>query len=119
VKGGVDWPEAFTNWADMEKWFLAFNRFLNKDSPILILMGVDNCRRENLDDLIPLDLRDEVCWIRLDVPLENLFGQRPSFALVRNKDTRNIKRIVFLSWHPHLCFPSSIRRQKCTERTTT
>jgi hypothetical protein len=55
-------------------------------------MGEENCRREKLGDLVPLDLHDEVCWIRLDVPLKKLFNQVPSFALVRNKATPPLRR---------------------------
>ncbi|KAH8902447.1 hypothetical protein BR93DRAFT_237858 [Coniochaeta sp. PMI_546] len=101
----VDWSRAFPNWAEMAERFLSFNRFLNEDSPILILMGNENCRRDNLGDLVRLGQDDEICWIRFAVAAK-LFGDGASFALVRNKTTRAIKRVVFLSWHPNRFFHS-------------
>jgi hypothetical protein len=38
----------FANWSDMEATFLELNRWVNKDSRILIMMGATNCSRRRL-----------------------------------------------------------------------
>lgn len=53
----------------MASRFLSFNRFLNKDSPVLVLIGQKNCDRTKLGDLLSLGPDDEVCWLNLAVEL--------------------------------------------------
>lgn len=59
----------------MAEKLLSFNRFLNHNSPVLILMGKENCRRNNTNELIPLGQHDEICWIRLGGVDVNLFKE--------------------------------------------
>jgi hypothetical protein len=70
----------------MEATFLEFNRWLNKDSRILIMMGATNCSRRRLHQLIPMADDDEVCQIELDVPFE-LFSEPPRFFIASSVTT--------------------------------
>ncbi|KAB5585062.1 hypothetical protein GE09DRAFT_1209689 [Coniochaeta sp. 2T2.1] len=113
----------------IQERYLALNNFLNKESPVSLLMGAENsrrghiqqplqipqrevtrypshgggnCRRNHIQQLVELSATDELVWLELDVlkQPEKVLVERPYFALIRNKTTRSIKQLVFLAWHP-------------------
>jgi hypothetical protein len=80
IKTGVPWADVYHRWPEMEETFLTFNRFLNANSPILLLVGERNSQRDNVGKLLDLGLSDEVYWPELKLPGRvNVFAKAPSF----------------------------------------
>lgn len=96
---GIDWNEAYTNWSQVEQKCLELQRWLNTRSKIIIVVGSENHQSFNLLlDLEPKSGALETLKVKLNVPFR-MFGEDPYLLLVRDKSTKDIKQVVFFSFH--------------------
>lgn len=96
---GVDWKEAYANWPQIEQKCLELQRWLNARSKIMIVVGSEN--HQSFDLLLDLEPKSgalEISKVKLNVPFR-MFGEDPYLLLVREKSTKDIKQLVFFSFH--------------------
>ncbi|KAJ5341170.1 hypothetical protein N7541_010294 [Penicillium brevicompactum] len=100
---GVVWDQ-YPNWKKIEDKCLEFCRWLNKKSKVIILVGKENCMMPR-NRLIEMGSSLELLQVQMNCPKTlKLFGQRPRFELIRDRQTKEIHHIIFLAVHTQTFF---------------
>ncbi|KFA68857.1 hypothetical protein S40285_01140 [Stachybotrys chlorohalonatus IBT 40285] len=93
----VGWAQAYANWKEIEAECLAFNRWLNLQAKIIVVVGEENA--QGFQGIVDIDETVELVDITIQAPLIKVFGQRPSFKVIRSVATKEIRHLVFFSYH--------------------
>lgn len=94
---GVCWADVYPNWEQINEKFSKFNRWLNRHSKIIV--AVSRGVVDSLQDVVEFDDgATDIIEVRLDAPVKP-FGKEPFFYVLQDRRTREIKQVVFLSYH--------------------
>ncbi|CAI7596771.1 unnamed protein product [Penicillium glandicola] len=102
---GLEWKQKYPNWILILEKCHELNVWLNSQSKIIILVGKENALMPR-DKIIPMNgsmeiLRIELCKHK-GRPL--LFKQQPWFEVIRDRTTKKIHHLVFVSYHTQAFF---------------
>lgn len=95
----VPWASEYKHWDEIRALFDEFIKYLNRSVEVLVLVGASNCKL-TLRRVVHVEKHDEVCFYKLKVPGLTLYDKDPRFAVVRDKRTRAIKKVIFFVFHP-------------------
>jgi hypothetical protein len=102
---GVKWEQKYPNWASVLEKCHELNVWLNTQSKIIILVGKENAFMPR-DKIVPMDESMEILRIELckhkGRPL--LFKEQPWFEVIRNRTTKKIHHLLFVSYHTQAFF---------------
>ncbi|KAG9252109.1 uncharacterized protein F5Z01DRAFT_676348 [Emericellopsis atlantica] len=102
---GVQWADTVgPNWPLIQDVCHDFNQWLNKGSKIIMAIGNDN-----IDENLMIDMEGLESVEILGKPSlgARVFGQRPSFKIIRCIQTKTIRHLFFISHHSqHFLYPA-------------
>ncbi|CAI7646807.1 unnamed protein product, partial [Penicillium bialowiezense] len=101
-ESGVDWSQ-YPNWQENENRCNKFCRWLNTQSKVIILVGKKNCMMPRTH-LIQMGSSLESFQVPMHTKNLKLFGQKPRFELIRDRQTKKIHHIVFFVAHTQTFF---------------
>jgi hypothetical protein len=104
---GVTWESLYDEWPTMQDYCYDMTSQLNRESPIVLLVGRENY---NIADLLTMDhLTESAENVNIILPNgRKIFGETPFLRVVQNRSTNQIVRLVFFSWHSHSFFFSPV-----------
>lgn len=100
---GVNWAR-YPNWEEIEAKCLQFCRWLNTRSKIIILLGKENALTPR-DRLV--EMGDSLESVRVKICCNKqfkLYGEEPHFEIIRHRQTKEIKHLVFIGLHTQTFF---------------
>lgn len=102
-RNGVSWDTIYPHWEKILSRCDQFSRWLNGHSKIIMLIGEDNAKA--FLDAVQLDDSLEQVKVRLRLKDFTMFTEvvgvphRPFIIVVREKETKRIRRLVLFSYH--------------------
>ncbi|SPJ75397.1 uncharacterized protein FTOL_05128 [Fusarium torulosum] len=106
-KSGVNWDDIYPNWTAIEEKCLSFNKTLNRHSKLIMVIGTENVR--SFEKLIEYDsATEELVQVKLRIPQVKTFGDVPNFVIIQNKTSREVRQVVFFSYHSQTFFARDV-----------
>lgn len=104
---GVKWEQKYQSWDLIAAKCHEFNVWLNAQSKIIILIGKENAFMPR-DKIIPFN-NESMEVLRIELPPHQgqrplLFKQQPWFEVIRDRATKKIRHLLFISYHTQAFF---------------